>query len=68
MGLLLCTFDNCENVMLPNDIIVLSNNEEDQKVFVERGMEKGKTIMSSISKNPQYSEFESTSESNSSPH
>jgi hypothetical protein len=54
--------------MLPNDIIVLSNNEEDQKVFVERGMEKGKTIMSSISKNPQYSEFESTSESNSSPH
>jgi hypothetical protein len=32
----LCTFCNYENGMLPNDVIVLRNNGEDQKVFGER--------------------------------
>jgi hypothetical protein len=36
VSLFLCTFDNCKNGTIPNDVIVLRNNGEDQEVFGER--------------------------------
>jgi hypothetical protein len=69
VSLLLCTFSNYDNSMLPNDVIILRNKGEDQEVFGERP-EGGEdqTGRPSQAEGPQHPEFESASEFRSSVH
>ena len=49
----ICTFSNYENSMLPNDVIVLRNNEEVQEVFGGRlGGGKDQVVRTSQAKIP----------------
>jgi hypothetical protein len=64
---LLRTFSNYENGTLPNDVIMLRNNGEDQEVFGGRlGVGKDHTGRPSQVGGPQHPEFESVLESRSS--
>ena len=55
--------------MLPNDVIVLRNNEEVQEVFGGRlGGGKGRMGCPSQAEGPQHPEFESASDSRSNMH
>ena len=59
-------FCNYENGMLPNDVIVLRNNGEDQEMFgVTLGGEEDQTGRPSQARFPQHPELESTSEARS---